>query len=82
MTTAGDELWQIDVTTPADSALIGVFPSGLSSPTALASHNGVLYCCDDTGNELWQIDVTTPADSVLIGAFPAGLTDSHWTGLT
>ena len=74
MDDADDELWLLDRTTPGNSTLIGVLPSGLGRPSGLTSHAGELLCVDFEGDELWLLDRTTPSNSTLIGALPSGLT--------
>ena len=70
-------LWRINVTNPI--GLIGVLPSGLTSPSGIAlDTNGDALVVDASGSELWRINVASPSSTAgtygLIGTLPTGLT--------
>ena len=67
------EFWEIDVGTPANSILLGSFPSGLANAQGLASYGNAVYGVDSDGDELWEIDVVSPGNSSLVGSLPGGL---------
>ena len=79
---AGRDLWLVDDPTDPGSAVDeGTFPSGLTSPTGITSHDGALYVVDSTGDDLWRIDdPTAPGSAVREGAFPSGI--GFPTGIT
>ena len=72
---AGDELWLVDdPTAPGSAVNEGSFPSGLTTPSGITSHDGALYVVDASGSELWRVDdPTAPGAAVEEGNFPSGL---------
>ena len=55
--------------------LIGLLPSGLTSPLGIAiDSNGDALVVDSSGRELWRINVASPSSTYgLIGSLPTGL---------
>lgn len=71
---------------PADASevKVGDWPSGLSRPQALASHNGVLYAFDSTGDDLWTLDLSVAINTSISGTRVTGTVHDpdHGTGGT
>ena len=61
---AGNELWNINPDNPDDESgdygNLGNFPSGLTTPVAMAGHDGMLLIADNGGDELWNINPDNP----------------------
>ena len=78
-----DELSYIpDPMTPSTATPLGFFPSGLSTPSGMASHAGMLLVTDNSGDELWHVsDPMTPSTATRLGDdFPSNL--SSPSGMT
>ena len=69
-----DRLWRLDdLSDPSTATLVGSFPSGLSKPSRIASHGGVIYIFNQSSpRELWRLaDLSDPSTATLVGAFPS-----------
>ena len=76
MALSNDTMWQLDLVTPANSAVIsGSYPSGLNNIVAIAGHNGTLYAINDgaTRAELWVLNISNLSASYKVGNFSFSL---------
>ena len=74
----GDELWLIDRTTPANSTLVGAFPSGLTTPLGLAWVPDPVAPVVLTGQDT-SIEIDLSQGTLRVGSITPPLTLADYT---